>query len=295
MMSDLLGRVAGAPITWGVCEVAGWGHQLAPERVLREAAGVGLQALELGPPGFLPGDSHSVRLLLEMHGLRLAAGFLAVVLHRPEEQRVSLESVARTAEVLADAGAEVMVLAAETGQGGYEASADLEEDEWRTLVEGLDRAREIGESRGIVVALHPHYGTLIETAEQVDRLLRTSDIPLCVDTGHLLVGGADPLQVIRRAGERVVHVHLKDVDASLAARVRSRELGYRAAVASGMYRPLGEGDVDVEGVMRHLESIGYRGWYVLEQDAVLQAEPADNAGPAAEALRSLEHLAAVTA
>jgi inosose dehydratase len=292
-VSDFLSRVAGAPITWGVCEVQGWGHQLGPERVLREAAAVGLRALELGPPGFLPSEPGAARRLLEAHGLRLAAGFLAVVLHREEEQHAALEAVARTAEVLATAGAGVLLLAAETGQGGYETSTALTESEWATLVDSLARAQEIGNAVGVVVALHPHYGTLIETAEQVRRLLETSQIPICVDTGHLLVGGADPVEVIRSAGDRVVHVHLKDVDAALAARVRRRELGYREAVAMGMYRPLGDGDIDVAGVIQFLEGSGYRGWYVLEQDAVLLAEPADGGGPAGEALRSLEHLAEV--
>ena len=289
-MSGLLERVAGAPITWGVCEVPGWGHQLDAEGVLREAAGAGLRAMELGPPGFLPADPAATRAVLDGHGLRLAAGFLGVVLHREEFGGTSAV-VRRVAEVLAGAGADVMVLAAETGMGGYESSAELPPGDWAVLVENLQRAREIGEALGLQVALHPHFGTLIETAAQVDRLLRTSEIPLCIDTGHLLVGGADPVDVTRRAGERVVHVHLKDVDAALAGRVRRREVGYRDAVAQGLFRPLGEGDVAVLEVVHLMESRGYDGWYVLEQDTVLDREPAEDGGPAAMAGRSLAYLA----
>src|SRR5688500_15383703 len=132
-MSALLERVAGAPITWGVCEVPGWGHQLDPERVLREAAGAGLRAMELGPPGFLPADPAETRAVLDRHGLRLAAGFLAVVLHRESFEAIA-GVVDQVAEVLAGAGADVMVLAAETGMGGYETSAELPAAEWAVLV-----------------------------------------------------------------------------------------------------------------------------------------------------------------
>jgi inosose dehydratase len=124
----------------------------------------------------------------------------------------------------------------------------------------------------------------------VERILANSDVPLCLDTGHLLVGGADPVEVARAANGRVAHVHLKDVDAGLAARVRARELGYRDAVARGLYRPLGEGDVDVSGVVGPLRAAGYAGWYVLEQDVVLDEEPVEGEGPARAAARSVSYL-----
>jgi inosose dehydratase len=289
-MNALSSRVAGAPITWGVCEVPGWGHQLSSDRVLREAAAVGLRAVELGPPGFLPDEPAAVRRLLERHGLRLAAGFVALVLHREDESERSMAAAEASARVLAGAGADVLVVAAETGRTGYEASSQASDEEWATLVANLDRVRGIAEEAGLVPALHPHFGTLVESADQIQRVLDTGAIPLCIDTGHLLVGGADPLEVTRAAGGRVAHLHLKDVDAALAARVRRREIGYREAVARGLYRPLGEGDVDIAGVVAHLAGTGYDGWYVLEQDAVLDGEPAEGDGPAADAARSLRQL-----
>jgi inosose dehydratase len=115
-------------------------------------------------------------------------------------------------------------------------------------------------------------------------------VPLCLDTGHLLVGGADPVAMTRAAGLRIAHVHLKDVDASLAARVRAGELGYRDAVRRGMYRPLGEGDLDVLAVLELLAGLRYDGWLVLEQDVVLETEPLPGRGPAAEAARSVDFL-----
>jgi inosose dehydratase len=290
-MSGLLARLAGAPITWGVCEVAGWGCQLSSERVLREVSELGLSAIELGPPGFLPLDPREVAWTLQCHDLRLAAGFVPAVLHRPELLSDSLAAVAAAADTLAAAGADLLVLAAGLGVGdGYDRSAELSEAEWKDLLAGLDQARETAASRGVAVALHPHYGTAVERADHVQRVIAGSDVSLCVDTGHLLVGGADPVEVVRAANGRVTHVHFKDVDGALAARVREGEIGYRDAVAGGLYQPLGDGDVDVAGVVSLLEAAGYEGWYVLEQDVVLPAEPAAGDGPAAAAARSVDYL-----
>lgn len=286
-------RVAGAPITWGVCEVDGWGYQMPYERVLREAAAVGIRAIELGPPGFLPEEPAAVRRLLGDHGLRLVAGFLAVVLHRPERWEAVAAAVEEAAATLSAAGAGLLVLGADTGETGYERSVELSEDEWRTLARGADRAAAIAARQGLLTVLHPHYGTVVERPDQIERVLESTDLPLCLDTGHLLLGGSDPTELVREASSRVAHVHLKDIDGGLAARVRRGEIGYRAAVAQGLYRPLGAGDLAVGEVVGLLESSGYRGWYVLEQDAVLEGEPADGEGPLHAAIQSLKFLTGV--
>src|SRR5207302_6195528 len=145
---------------------------------------------------------------------------------------------AASADLLAAAGAHVLVLAASSPGRDYEGSPGNELDgaAWARLLAGLDRAAEIAGERGLTVALHPHWGTAIERPHHVRRVLETSGVVLCVDTGHLVVGGADPLEVVRWAEGRVAHVHLKDVDAALAARVRSGDIGYRDAVARGLYR-----------------------------------------------------------
>jgi inosose dehydratase len=294
-MSGSLARLAGAPITWGICEVPGWGWQLGAERVLREVSDLGLRAIELGPRGFLPDDPGEVTRMLRRHDLRLAAGFVPAVLHRPESRAAALKNIAAAAESLASAGADVLVLAAELGNGagGYDRSAELSDREWTLLLEGLDQARGAAARHRLPVALHPHYGTAVERGDHLERIVAGSDVALCVDTGHLLVGGTDPVEAVRRARGRVTHVHFKDVDAALASRVRSGEIGYRDAVARGLYRPLGDGDVNLAAVVRLLEVAGYHGWYVLEQDAVLAAEPATGEGPAASAARSVHYLTGI--
>jgi inosose dehydratase len=144
--------------------------------------------------------------------------------------------------------------------------------------------------QGLRVAVHPHHGTVVERAEDVERLLDVSGVGLCLDTGHVMVGGGDPVAVARTAGSRVVHVHLKDVDAAVAERVAAGALGYHAAVATGLYRPLGEGDLDVRAVLRAVEESADAVWYVLEHDEVLDLEPAAGSGPLLDARRSLAFL-----
>jgi inosose dehydratase len=143
---------------------------------------------------------------------------------------------------------------------------------------------------GLDLALHPHHGTVIENAAHVDRVLAGSRVELCLDLGHLAVAGADALAVARRANGRVGHVHLKDVDAALADRVRKGEIGYHAAVRAGLYRPLGQGGSRIRETVSHLEASGYSGWYVLEQDVVLEAEPEAGSGPVGDVARSLAFL-----
>jgi inosose dehydratase len=283
-------RIAGAPISWGVCEVPGWGHQLDAERVLREAAELGLTAVEAGPDGFLPEDPGEASRLLSSYGLSLVGGFVPVVLHRLEVREAELESVERQARLFAETRAEVLVIAASTGQEGYREPAELDAEAWEGLFTTLAMVEEIGARHGLSVVLHPHYGTAIERPEHVRRFLEACGTGLCLDTGHSVVGAGDPVEVVEWDAQRVKHVHLKDVDGGLAEQVVSGKLGYEEAVRHGLYKPLGKGIVAIPRVLELLEEVGYEGWYVLEQDVMLDAEPYAGGGPYEDVRKSLEFL-----
>jgi inosose dehydratase len=279
--------VAGAPVSWGVNEVPGWGHQMDAERVLAEAASLGLSAIEAGPEGFIPGDPAEATRVLGEHALGLVGGFVPVVLHRAERREGELAAVERQARFLAAAGGEVLIVAVSTGREGYEEAEELDEDSWGELFEGLASVGEIGARHGLTVAVHPHFGTMIERRHHLERLLEGCETSLCLDTGHLMLGGDDPVRVAERAAGRVGVVHLKDVDRRLAQRVADGELGYEKAVRGGVFKPLGDGDVDTGRVIELLEDSAYRGWYVLEQDVMLDDEPEEGEGPIENVRRSL--------
>lgn len=284
---SLLERVAAAPISWGVCEVPGWGHQLPARRVLDEMRRLGIVATEWGPDGFLPATPRDRANLLAAYHLKAVGGFVPVVLHDPGHD--PLPAVERALADFVASDARVLVLAATTGAVGYDTRPDLDDAGWKTLLSSLDRIARHAAGRGVVATLHPHVGTLVETGDEVRMVLDGCDIPLCLDTGHILIGGTDPVALAREAPDRIGHVHLKDVSAGLAARVRAGDLGYTAAVRAGIYRPLGQGDVDIAGIVTALESHGYSGWYVMEQDTVLAGEPSGE-GPLADVRASLDHL-----
>jgi len=264
-------RIAGAPISWGVCEVPGWGYQLPPSRVLAEMHDVGLAATELGPDGFLPADSGAMADVLARHDLQAIGGFTPLLLHVPGEDPVP--DVEKLLETYAATGSDVLVLSAVTGLDGYDERPDLDADGWRTLLGNLDRINALTSAHGVQAVLHPHVGTMVENTSDVQRVLDGSSIALCLDTGHLLIGGTDPAELTRQAPHRIAHTHVKDVDLGLARQVQSGRRTYTEAVREGIYRPVGQGDVDFAAIVGYLRAEGYPGWYVLEQDTILTEEP----------------------
>ena len=285
----LADRIAGAPISWGVCEVPGWGFQLDVDTVLGQMREVGMVATEFGPDGFLPDAPTDKAATLADAGLRAVGQFVPVVLHDPDHDPVP--EVESAMEGLVAAKASTVVIAAATGVDGYDARPELSDAQWDTLLVNLDLITAAAEARGLVATLHPHVGTIVESGVEAERVLAGSRIGLCLDTGHLLIGGGDPVELARKHPERVAHVHLKDVRLDLARAVQSGQQTYTAAVAAGMYVPLGDGDVDVAAIVGSLEDAGYAGWYVLEQDTVLSGAPSQTGvDPAADVRASLEHL-----
>jgi inosose dehydratase len=283
-------KLAGAPISWGVCEVPGWGHQLPPERVFDEMAALGLGATELGPVGYLPLEANRARRLLDRGGLQLVAAFVPLVLHG-----ASLEQARRTvAEVgafLAALGGEVLVVTPVMDEDWSE-PIELDAAAWRHLTDNLAAVDDQVRGQGLTLAFHPHVGALVESAAQVERILERSDVAWCLDTGHLTIGGTDPVEFVRAHADRVVHVHLKDVDRDLAELVRSRTLSLVEATRRGMFRPLGRGDAEIAKVVDLLDRHGYERWLVLEQDTTLTGEePPVGRGPVLDVQASIEYLA----
>ena len=295
MTVPLTQRIAGAPISWGVCEVPGWGHQLGTDLVLRQMREAGLAATEFGPEGFLPDAPEAKAATLASHGLRAVGQFVPVVLHDPDHDPLPEVEAALTGLLAADA--RTVVVAAATGAHGYDARPALDAAGWSTLLANLDRISATAAEAGVLATLHPHVGTMIESGQETQRVLDGSGIGLCLDTGHLLIGGGDPLALATGQPGRIAHVHLKDVRVDHADRVKGGHTTYTEAVADGMYVPLGAGDVDIAGIVRALEADGYAGWYVLEQDTILRAAPGEDGGtdPLDDVRASVDHLRSLAA
>lgn len=286
-------RVAGAPISWGVCEVPDWGYQMPRERVMAEMEALGLTATEFGPDGFLPDEPASKKAFLETYHLQAVGGFLPVLLHDPASDPLPIVDV--FIDNCLATGAGVVVLAASTGVDGYDARPVLDEVQWKTLLSNFDRIADHAVERGVIAVVHPHIGTMVENADDVQRVVDGSHIGFCIDTGHLAAAGADPVSITLANLDRVKHVHLKDVDTAKAAKVVAGEVSFSDAVADGMWQVLGEGDVDIAAMIAALQGAGYDGWYVLEQDLMLKDGEPEGVGPIANVQKCLDFVTAALA
>lgn len=289
-MIPLRDRIAGAPISWGVDGSPGWGYLLPRGRVLEEMASIGLSATELGPDGFLGDSPAEARQQAASAGLAVVGGFVPLLLHLPTHQTGQSAYAERAINTLAACGSQVLVLGPVLPQNGYDRSGDLSSAHWATFDRNLQELVAQAGEAGLAVALHQHWGMAVEKPRHLERVLTNTEVSLCLDTGHMFLAGIDPVQVARSYPERIAHVHLKDVDEAVAARVRAGEIAFRQAVKAGMFRPLGSGDVDIGEVISALERRGYQGWYVLEQDKVLSGAPPWRQGPIQDAATSARYL-----
>ena len=294
-MTNFLTRLAGAPISWGVCEVPGWGIELRPRRVLGEMQQLGLTATELGSDGYLPTDPAELKDLCAEFGLKMIGGFVPLVLHDAAELDVTIDAARRTAELMSAAGATVFVTSAVTDWEWGPRTA-LTSDDWNFTAKTLSIVDDILGEFGMTQAIHPHLRTVVETRADIEALLDVSDVGWTFDMGHMQIGGMDPLEFIDVAFDRIRHVHLKDVVMDLAAPVFTGDQSIMDGVQAGMFCNLGRGDVPIGAIVTELEARGYDQWYVLEQDAAITAgEPAVGAGPLLDVLASIEFLKGIEA
>jgi inosose dehydratase len=248
-------KLASAPVSWGVWEQTTGRSDLVPADLLLDTVrGLGYEAIELGPPGYLTPAA------LESRGLALVGGFAPLRFEDPagfeEDVGLWLDPII---EVLLATGARGPVVLA-----GAENGADPDGSYFERVNEAAERCR----GRGLGVVFHHHAGTAVETPAQIEALLAGTDVGICFDTGHALVGGGDPVEVARMCAGRIEHLHLKDVDASLLARLRSGSVRLAQAWVDGIFCPFGEGCVDFSAVLGLPALAGYDGWVVLEQDRV---------------------------
>jgi len=292
---NLIDRLAGAPISWGVCEVPGWGIELSPDRVLGEMRQLGLTATEIGADGYLPSDPHVLRELLDSYQLRLVGGFVPVVIHDATQEKATIDAVHRAARLMSDAGGMVFVTAA-VADWSWGPHAPLDALQWRRSAKMLTTIDTIVSEYGMTQAVHPHLNTIIETRDEMQQLLEVSDVGWALDTGHMMIGGQDPLEFIAEAFDRIRHVHLKDVHLDMAAPVLAGSRSIMQGVQDGMFCNLGHGDVPIADIVRSLEDHGYDHWYVLEQDAAITSgEPEVGSGPLLDVQKSIEYLKQIEA
>ncbi len=263
------------PILWNNVDVPALRDESSGTLILDEIARLGYDGCQFGL-GFPTG--HDLRTELAARGLRLAEVYAAIPCGVDGPGPNALEATRERLAILSAAGGDVLCLALDgspersivAGRAGP-GTPTLSDAGWGRLGDLVAVVAEEGIAAGHRVAFHPHAGTFIETADEIARLVATTDtetVGICVDVGHALVGGSDPVALIRSLGRRVTHVHLKDVDGRTLELLRAdASADFGDAVEARLFTELGAGELDLIGVIDALVDIGYTGWLMVEQDS----------------------------
>jgi inosose dehydratase len=225
------------------------------EDAVRDVAGAGYEAVELfdGNVVQYADAPEDLRRLLDGHGLRLLGVYSGANFIFPDILDQELWRIERAGALAANLGAEHLVVGGGAQRTGPSTDADYER-----LCAGLENVVEIAARHGLTPSYHPHMSTIVETAQQIERVLSGTSIFLCPDTAHVLLAGDNPSSLIQTWAERIRYVHIKDVD-----------------LRTGQFVPLGTGALDLPGVMSALDENGYEEWLTVELDA--WPDPAEGA------------------
>lgn len=276
-------KIATAPVNWNNPDISDYRPFTAYGPMMDEMVEAGYTATEWGPG--MPDDPAVVRAECAARGLDMVGAFVRLGYRDRDAWDEADAAALAIAERVKAAGGSILV-AAELGDdrrdaeaGHVDESRGLTDEQWRNLADGLAHLADLLEPMGLRVVLHNHVGTYVETAAETKRFLDETDpakVGWCLDVGHLKYGGGDTLDFLPEYGDRVEHVHLKDVDADVLARAQAESLSFGDALRAYIFPDLGDGVVPIAQIVADLQARGYDGWYVLEQDTS-RKEPKDAA------------------
>ena len=260
-----------SPLTWTNDDMPDLGGDIPLGQCLSEMRQAGFTGTELGTK--YPRQAEQLLPLLERHELQLASGWYGAYLLRlsVEDQ---IEALQDHLYLLKQADCRVMVLAEVSNtihsdiSTPMSARPELNNSEWRSYGEKLTAMADYLQGQNMALAYHPHAGTIVETETDIDKLIDVSgpSVGLTLDTGHAILAGDDPAELIHRYGDRVVHIHLKDVRPDILAQARAQDLSFLQGVLKGVFTVPGDGCIDYRAVFSAIKSINYQGWLLVEAE-----------------------------
>jgi len=271
-------RIGANPIGWSnddMQEIGGW---IPLEQCLSEAKAAGFVGMELGNK--FPREAAKLRPILDKYGHALIGGWHSIFLIERDAETEFAEA-AHHRKLLKDMGTPVFIVAECTRTIHGDKSKPLStrpkmtEAEWKRFTTRLTRLAELLRAEGFQLVYHHHMGTVIQTPEEIDRLMKETGeaVHLLLDTGHATWGGADPVELARKYRKRISHVHCKDVRPAIRKESDTKDWSFLDSVLAGVYTVPGDGMVDYVSVFKQLP--GYSGWVVVEAEQdPKKAEPA---------------------
>jgi len=305
-MSEAAIAVANAPVSYGAFELTVGHDPDVPDgiTVLDQVAAAGYAGIDLGPVGYL-GRGERLGELLAERGLGLAGAYVELPYadHEALERALpELDAILDAFDAvrsylpgppprptLADAGSPAR--RGHPGRSVRDPSLGFDPDAWKRFAAGLARVIARCRDRGYEPTFHPETGTYVEAPWEIERVLEVSDVGLCLETGHMLLGGGDPVAMLTDLGDRVNHVHLKDARLPVMAQIIADEAPVTEIWTREAFCALGGGDLDADAVLDGLRRISFGGWLVVEQD-ILPRSAERFARAAAEQRHNREFLAA---
>ncbi len=298
-----------APCCWGVDDVRN--PNLPPwERVFDEVAAAGYNGLELGPYGYVPLDLGRVSAALDARRLSIVAGTIfddlvspanrdnllrqtdeicALVSRLPKVAPFGDQRFATPYLTVMDWGHDERDYAA----GHSDRAPRLSDAAWAGMVANIAAIADLARSRyGVRAVIHPHAGGYIEFADEIERVAR--DIPqatagFCLDTGHMVYAGMDPVETLAKYAAQLDYIHFKDIDRAKFDEVMGRRIRFFEACGEGVMCPIGRGCIDYPAIRRLLTRIGYAGFITVEQER----DPLNAGGSLADVKASRDYLRSV--
>ena len=288
-------RVGISPIGWTNDDMPELGEENTFEQCVSEMALAGFSGTEIGNK--YPKDAATLKRALDMRGLRICnRWFSTYFLTRPFAETADLFE--RELDFLSELEAEVIGVSEQShsiqraGQDIFGKKYTMDDREWTLLCDGLNGLGRIAASRGIRLSFHHHMGTVVQTEQEIDRMMQNTDpelVFLLLDTGHLHFAGADPERMLERYVSRVGHIHVKDIRRDVLEQAKARKYSFLDAVRSGIFTVPGDGCVDFAPLFGILKKAGYRGWMVVEAE-----QNPSVANPFAYALKARRYIAKMT-
>jgi inosose dehydratase len=261
------------PTGWTNDDLPALGDEISFEQCVSEIALAGYEGCSVGHK--FPTDPAELRAALDLRGLRVSEPWHSTYFTVAAMEEETLEGFKRQMAFIGEMGGTDIGLA-ELGHAVHQQPIALKpnkpiftDEQWKLLVEGLNRLGSMATEEGMRLCYHHHMGTGVQTREEVDRLMAETDpnhVHLLLDTGHLYWSGDDPLALARDHGERIKHVHLKDIRRPVMEECDERALPFLDAVRAGVFTVPGDGDLDFAPILQALDEAGFEGWLVVEAE-----------------------------